>query len=510
MDSTLRSAAREGMVVGLGAGMVLGAGAAILCLQGQQKNANPTQTEVVTGSVAKDCILAVDIGTQSIKVGIFDRELNLLERTACDVSIKIPKAHHAEMDAEDIWSAVITACRGLKHKKRVVAMSCSSQLAFLPMDGSGDPLHPVILHLDRRSGKQAEWAMERVGEETFFQISGNLPVPGGISVTSLLWIKENYPEIYEREDVCFGHVCTFILKRLTGNFLIDPSNASFTGLYDTIGCSGWDKRLCGPLGIDATKLPKVQNSNTVAGELLPDAAAALGLDPYLPVAMGANDTTCATVGAGVTKNGDLLNTSGTVDILVCCLSKPLVSPDHLLRTGAFPGTWLAMRMAGAGGGSVEWFRQNFCQEMSKDIFYSEYLNDLLDNGPQPTASFSPFLSGNRHRVGDSTASFDGLTLKSTREEMLLSLLHGIVSFQFEALAKWEKDVKLSDTIQHVGGGAKAGYTAFKQKMLPKHHMQMLGETTLSGAAQLAIATGALRTLGITPKVDNDLIRTKSY
>lgn len=436
-----------------------------------------------------DCTLAIDIGTQSVRAGVLDQDLTILEREQEPVSIQIRPGGCVEMNAEDIWSALVKVCSRLKQKDRVLSVVFSTLCpSLLPLDGDGSPLHPIILHLDRRSGKQAQWAIDTIGEEAFLSINGNLPVPGGISLTSILWLKEHFPDIYRRKDVCFGHATTFVLKQLTGSFFIDPSNASFTGLYDTVGYSDWDDRLCEPLQIDREKLPLIRNSNSICGELLPEAATILGLKAGLPIVTGANDTTCATVGAGVTNSGDLLNTSGTVDILVLCLEQPLVSREHLLRAHAYPGKWLAMRTVGAGGGSLEWFRNNFCREISREEFYSAYLDDLLENGPRPSASFLPFLSGNRHQVGDRTASFEGLTLNTTRDEMLLALLYGIVTFQFEALQRWEKDVKLSNVIHHVGGGAKSSYTRFKQNMLPGYHLEMQGETTLTGAARIAFDT----------------------
>ena len=218
------------------------------------------------------------------------------------------------------------------------------------------------------------------------------------------------------------------------------------------------------------------------------AADQLGIPAGLPVVTGANDTTCACVGAGVVNEGDLLNTSGTVDILVLCLDRPLVSLRHLLRTHAYPGKWLAMRTVGAGGGSLEWFRRNFCRELSREAFYQEYLSELLSTREPVRATFQPFLSGNRHQVGEAAASFANLTLDSTREDMLLALLDGIVSFQFEELDQWRRQVRLSATIKHVGGGAKSAYTAFKQERLGAFSLQMLGETTLTGAARLAFDT----------------------
>ena len=147
-----------------------------------------------------------------------------------------------------------------------------------------------------------------------------------------------------------------------------------------------------------------------------------------------------------------------------------------------------MRTVGAGGGSLEWFRRNFCRELERETFYSSYLEDVFASSLLPQSSFLPFLSGNRHEVGHRTGSFEGLTLNTTREEMLLALLHGIVSFQFEVLDEWKKEISLNRVIHHVGGGAQSCYTAFKQKMLPGYILKNSGETTITGAAKLAIET----------------------
>ena len=95
--------------------------------------------------------------------------------------------------------------------------------------------------------------------------AGNLPIPGGISVTSLLWLRDHETAIYDRRDVIFGHVVTFFMKRLTGGFFIDPSNASFTGLYNTVAYTDWDDDLLQVTQIDKQKLPDVLMSTTMAG-----------------------------------------------------------------------------------------------------------------------------------------------------------------------------------------------------------------------------------------------------
>ncbi len=435
-----------------------------------------------------DCILAIDVGTQSLRACILDSELSVLERQQVPYTPQVVSRNKVEIDAEILWDALVEACNKLTLKSRVSIVTFSTLCpSLIPMDADGRSLRPIILHLDRRSHRQAQWALRKVGEEKFLGIAGNLPIPGGISVTSLLWIRDHEPEIYSKRDICFGHAITFFLKRLTDRFLIDPSNASFTGLYDTVGYGDWDERLYGPLEIDRDKLPEVLMSTAVGGELIDRASRALGLPKNIPVNIGANDTTCATVGAGVTEAGDIMNTSGTVEILVLYLDKPLVSKNHLLRTHAFPGRWLAMRTVGAGGASLEWFRNNFCKEITKATFYNEYLKEVLTPNQVPEARFQPYLSGDRHRIKRKSGAFTRMTLNTNRDDLLLALAHGIIAFQIKSISEWKKSVRLSSEIYHVGGGASDAYTRYKQSMLKEYRFVQLGETTLHGAAKLAMA-----------------------
>ena len=432
-----------------------------------------------------DRILAIDVGTQSLKACVVDRNLVTLERKQISYIPQAKAKNRVEIEAKILWEALIDACRQLKMAKEVEAISFSTLCpSLVPMDAEGNPLGPIILHQDRRSHRQAVWALDRVGEDKFLWIAGNLPIPGGISLTSLLWIKENEPSIYQCDDVIFGHAVTFFMKRLTGQFVIDPSNASFTGLYNTVGYSDWDNGLLTDLQIEREKLPQVVVSTTVVGELDKGVAASAGLPPQIPVVIGANDTTCAAVGAGVTEHGKLMDTSGTTECLVLCLNRPLAKKNHLLRTHAYPNRWLAMRIVGAGGASLEWFRNNFCQGMAQDFFYNKYLPTVLFPSVTPKVRFHPFLTGDRHRIRQKTGSFTQLSLNTTREDCLLALVHGIASFQAEILQEWQKEIDLDRTIYHVGGGASEAYTMYKQRMFKGFEVIQLGETAVKGAAKL--------------------------
>jgi xylulokinase len=174
--------------------------------------------------------------------------------------------------------------------------------------------------------------------------------------------------------------------------------------------------------------------------------------------------------------------------MVLCLDRPLTGKDFLLRTHAYPNRWLAMRGAGAGSVSLEWFRKAFCQEMSRESFYDEYLATVLSASAGPEARFHPFLSGDRHRIRQKTGSFTRLSLNTTREDCLLALAHGIFSFQAEILREWRKKVPLNRYIYHVGGAASEAYTQYKQGLLKDFEFVQLGEISEKGAAKLGFET----------------------
>ncbi len=435
-------------------------------------------------------ILAVDIGTQSLKASIYNDSLECLERHKVQYSPNTFSGNRVEMDAEIYWRAFVTCCQQIENKDLSGLVFSSLCPSLLLMDSKGLPLTPVILHLDRRSKEESDWIVNTIGGETFRNITGNLPIPGGISVTSMLWIKNHLGGTIPKEAV-FGHVETFFIKRLTGEFYIDPSNASFTGLYETLAYSDWSTELLEKIGIERNNLPDVLDSLSVAGPLLSSVAKETGLSVGLPVVIGANDTTCATAGAGIREPGMLLNTSGTVEILVLCTDKPIVGPNHLIRTHAYRNRWLVMRTLGAGGASIEWFRNNFCKDLSYNEFYSEYLPTVLSKNNNRAVEFAPYLTGDRHKLEPLKASFSNVTIDASRDDFLYALIRSNVNFLFSVLPEWQKQTFVGNKILHVGGGAGDAYTDFKRSFLKNYYIEQIGETAEKGAAILGFEALAI-------------------
>lgn len=439
-------------------------------------------------------ILAIDVGTQSLKASVIDSSYNTIERKKYSYQPHTEPGNRVDIEAEVFWNAIKETCQQLKNKDVCGIVFSTLCPSLLLMDSEGNPLTKIILHLDRRSGKESDWIIDNIGLEKFRSISGNPPIPGGISVTSMLWIKEQFAGQLPNGSV-FGHAITFFMKKLTGKFYIDPSNASFTGLYNTIEYSDWSDELLEKTGIERKYLPEVLDSFSIAGTLEKNVAAELGLAKDIPVVIGANDTTCAVTGVGISEPGMLLNTCGTVELLVLCSDKPIYGSNHLIRTHAYKDRWLLMRTLGAGGASIEWFRSNFYREISKEDFYKGYIEEILNRDTFSDVVFEPYLTGDRHKLDKLTASFRNITIDTDRDAFFYSIAYSNAQFILGIIKEWEKENIMEKTIYHVGGGAGEGYTNIKRKILPSYDFVNIGETAEKGAAIIgfkAIEKGDMR------------------
>ncbi len=429
-------------------------------------------------------ILALDIGTSSLKAGIFDRNDNLVLTDREDYEYETI-GMHVQMDPEKIWRAFLNATQKVSDylDKVELIVQCVLSPSLIPMDEIGNPLYPSIIHWDRRSVKQAKRALSQIGKERFLKLAGNLPYPGGISLTSLLWIKDQEPDIFKKAYK-FGHMNTFFLKRLTGNWSIDPTNASLTGLYHTVSRSGWIEDFAREFEIPIEKLPPVIQCLDLVGKVTREVSSVTGLKSGTPVLMGSNDTSSAALGAGVIENGQILNISGSGELCAVCLDKPIPDEKYYLRTHPLPNRWLIFDLT-TGGFALEWFRSQFCREINEDAFYHSYLPAILTEKRKTTVKFLPHLAGDRTSLKQKRASFSGLTLDTSREDCLCAISEAILDRTKNLLNKTARKIDLDRTIYLTGGRANQALLDYKKRRLPGFEITVKEDCALYGCALMA-------------------------
>jgi sugar (pentulose or hexulose) kinase len=439
-------------------------------------------------------ILAVDVGTTALKLGIFSAGLELRWETSRRYDVHVYGGGKADIHPDEWWRAFADACREAGERLGqvgVVAFSVTTP-GLTPMAADGAPLGPGILFFDGRSTAQARWIRERVGEEKFLRETCNLPVTGGSSLASILWIREHQPEVWNAAAK-FGHTNTYMVKRLTGEWVIDPSTVSITGLYNTTWDDlTWNDDVLRAAEIPAAKLPPLARSHECAGAILAAVADELGLPRDCAVLTGGNDAVLAAFSGGMTEPGQITNICGTCEITYVCVDQPIWSPNFNVRCHVAPARWVTFFVLNTGGKALEWFRSVFCGEMGENEFYLGYLPAVLesffadaDRREAALPGYSPFLAGSRYSLDPLKAAFTGVTLETTRDDMLMALIRGNALYHGEHLKEVAVRVPLARKVHTTGGGAKIeGVMEAKRRWTGDFDYQYQDQSSLVGAAML--------------------------
>lgn len=439
-------------------------------------------------------ILGVDVGTTGLKMGVFRQENGSLGMTR---SFSKTYEIHTYNDGlfSDIeprrWQeAFIAGCRDmadLMGDVDVISFSGTTP-GMTAMDRDGSPLYPAILMLDQRSREQARRIISTIGTKALMDVTGNMPVAGGCSLASILWIKDTYPNLFEKTHV-FGHSNTFMAGWLTGTFAMDPSSASLTALYRTSKNDlNWDKDITHAFGLTLDRLPKLVLSHESTGRVKERIAKDLGLKKEPHVVIGGNDAVLAAYSVGIQEPGDIMNVNGTCEISLVCLPKCTPSMNYNIRTHVVPGRWLTLYVMNAGGSALEWFRNFCCTEMNSKDFYDHFLPQAIDAWLELESgiAYVPFLMGSRYSLEPLKAAFLGLTAETTRQEVLAALVRGLCQYQREHLKEISMDLPLADVIHVTGGAMNAAMLRGKKQWMRRCEYRYEEESSMKGAALLGL------------------------
>ena len=214
-------------------------------------------------------ILGIDQGSTGTKVIIVDSEGKIAASAHRSVVSIIPRRDWLEHDAEHLWQTVaecITECSKKFDFSRLRAIGITNQreTAILWDRKTGRALSPAISWQCTRSvGITQRWAPL---ESEIDQRTG-LNLHPYYSASKVAWLLENDPALRQRcesGEVCFGNVNSWILFRLTGEHLTDPTNAGRTMLFN-VHENCWDKTLLSGMDIPEAILPEVRPCGSFFG-----------------------------------------------------------------------------------------------------------------------------------------------------------------------------------------------------------------------------------------------------
>jgi xylulokinase len=366
--------------------------------------------------------LALDAGTTSFKAILFDSQGHEVAHERAEISLRHPRPLSAEVDAAEWWRAAVERVPRLFSRSgvapdAVAAVGVTGAMhALAPVGAGGEVLGPTLTWLDQRCRPQVE-ALQR--HAAAFE-----PV-GGVSLASssarLRWLQERMPEVVERAH-CFLLPKDFVRQRLTGRFMTDASDARSTAMVDR-HTGDWRRALIEEvLEVPAGKLPEIRPAAEIAGPVTAAAAAALGLRPGTPVAVGMGDVPSTLLGINAFRPGQLCVYLGTGG----WMARTLPGESDTTPATAWVGSTMAC------GSALNWARGLLLRSDAA----AEYVAVEQAVASVPPGSegllFLPHLMGERGREGDPNArgAFYGLTLSHTAAHLLRAVIEGI-AFQFQ-------------------------------------------------------------------------------
>ena len=401
-------------------------------------------------------VAGIDLGTQSMKVVIYDYEKKeIIEKASCPMDL-ISEADGTREQKTEWFDKGLEVCFGklsAENKKTIEAIGVSGQQhGFVPLDKDGKALYNIKLWCDTSTTAEcAEITKAAGGDAAVVDALGNLMLTG-FTAPKILWLKKNKPDAFAKLTyIMLPH--DYLNYKLTGEYVMEYGDSSGTALFDSKNRC-WSKKICDI--IDAglmAKLPKLIEAHEVAGKVSAEAAAAYGIPAGIPVSAGGGDNMMGAVGTGTVADGFLTMSMGTSGTLYGYSDKPIADPANgLSGFCSSTGGWLPLLCTMNCTVATEFVRGLFQLEV-KD------LDKVASEAPCGSEGVIvvPFFNGERTpNLPNGRASITGMTSANTnRANICRASLESAVFAMRGGLDAFRKLGFQPKEIRLIGGGSKS-------------------------------------------------------
>jgi glycerol kinase len=446
----------------------------------------------------KGYVLAIDQGTTSSTVLVFNDAGQVCGRAGAEISQHYPRPGWVEHDPEEIWTVTqevvkqaLQEAKAEPQQVRAIGIANQRETTMLWNRHTGIPAAPAIVWQDRRTARLCD-ELKQEGLEPLWQQKTGLLIDPYFSATKVHWLLEHAEGLRSRAangEIAFGTVDSWLVWKLTGGrcHVTDYSNASRTLLYN-IHQLDWDNEILARLDIPRHMLPSVRPSSGIYGETDPRAF----FGHRVPIAGVAGDQQAALFGQACHRRGLAKNTYGTGSFLLMNIGRQaVVSREKLLTTiawrlGEEPVEYALEGSIFITGAAIQWLRDGL-GVLARAAESEQMAASLTDN---EDVYFVPAMTGLGAPHWDPYARglIIGLTRGTGRAHLVRAALESI-AYQtrdvVEAMSR-ESGIQLQEL--RADGGA------VDNRFLMQFQSDLLGvpvevpaitETTALGAACLA-------------------------
>src|SRR5438876_1445803 len=408
-------------------------------------------------------VLGIDVGTGGTRAVLVDHSGAIVSSATCEhAPFASPNIGWAEQDPQDWYQATGSAIRQALETKGVSAEEISAiglagqMHGAVLLDADDQVLRPSLIWCDQRTQAQCDWLNAKLGERKIIELTCN-PALTNFTLTKLLWVRDNEPEIWKQ----FRRVLLpkdYVRLRLTGEHAMDMAEASGTLMLD-VAHRRWSEEMMSAAGLPMSCLPKVFESPEVCGRMNAAGAAHTGLNEGTPIVAGAGDQAGGAVGMGIVRAGAVSATIGTSGVVFAATNSPALDKQGRVHTfcHAVPGRWHVMGVTQAAGLSFRWLR-DLLRATSENISYDDLLREA---SAVPAGSggvlWAPYLMGERtpHLDPNARGTLTGLAASHTRAHVVRAILEGVAFSLKDTFSLFDEMQVPVGTVRLGGGGARS-------------------------------------------------------
>ena len=376
-------------------------------------------------------ILAIDVGLTNCKTVFFRLDGSIWDHETLAYPTYKRQAGWVEQQPEDWWQAVIKGVQAVGMRNppilaSVCAISVTGHMHALVCQGPDHTVFgPSLVLGDQRSLVESDNILQRIGLEHIYRLTG-ARMDASMPLAKILWLQRHTPTI-PRQTTAFLACKDWLRHRLTGDLLTDPIDACGTSMYD-LQAAGWSPDLVELAGIRMDQMPRIADPCSVAGPLTQAAGAALGLQPGIPVVVGAGDDV-EVLGNGLMSPGVGLEHLGTTGSILTCSDQLAYDPNMAVEIypHVAPGLWVLGGSVTAAGMALEWAQKTLQADQPEDLAMIKDLSCLPYPKLKEPLIFVPHISGERCPEWQPRArgTWCGLSAAHTQADLRQAVLEGI-------------------------------------------------------------------------------------
>ncbi len=443
-------------------------------------------------------IIAVDQGTTSSRVMIFDERSNIICKTQSEFTQYYPQDGYVLHDPNEIYESVVNLLTTALKEVNIdyddilgLGITNQRETTVLWDKETGEPIYKAIVWQSLQSKDICDGLEEY--KDLIKEKTGLLINPY-FSASKIKWMLENVPNakrLMNEGRLLFGTIDTWITWKLTGGkyHVTDYTNASRTMLFN-IKTLSWDDDLLNIFDINKNILPKVINSNDTVGYITDSRISNIA---NIKICALCGDQESSLLGHTCVNDGDIKITYGTGSFMLLNTGNNICPSDSGLLTTIATAIDGKIQYALEGsvfmcGGAINFMKDNLNIIES----FEKSFNAPSSNG----VYFVPALTGLAAPYWDPLAkgAILGLTRATTKEEISLATLEAIGYSNKDIIDTMQKETNKKINFISVDGGAS------KNKRLMQFQSDILSTDIVTLNTEEATALGIFFLVGLNTKL----------